>query len=279
MTDVTSTVQGLYSQGDMLSHVLVFLKSQGVDLDNLSCDDLHMCDQMHARGIDATRDHAEHSAIRSGMQVLEVGCGIGGASRYLAKELGCRVTAIDLTQECVDVARELTDRCGLAEAIEFRQADATDMPFGDGEFDHVWSHNVTMNIEHKARLASEIARVLKPGGRYSCWELALDGEGEPYYPLPWASDVSSSFLVTPDEMKAKLEKGGLRFVRRIDVNEAYLAFLDDVRDRAQRGDPPSKVDPQALKEGDDFLSRVQNCGRSAREGKLVEHLIIAEKSQ
>ncbi len=151
------------------------------------------------------------------------------------------------------------------------------MPFGDGEFDHIWSHNVTMNIEDKARLASEIARVLKPGGRYSCWELALDGEGKPYYPLPWASDASSSFLVTPDEMKTELEKGGLRYVRQIDVNEAYLAFLDDVRDRAQRGDPPSKVDPQALKEGDDFLSRVQNCGRSAREGRLVEHLIIAER--
>ncbi len=277
MADVTSTIQGLYSQGDMLSHVLAFLKSNDIDPDRLSWDDLHTCDQMHPRGIDATRDHAEQAGIRSGMHVLEIGCGIGGASRYLAREMGCRVTAIDLTQECVDVARELTERCGLGEAIEFRQADAMDMPFGEAEFDHVWSHAMTMNIQDKEKLASEIARVLKPGGQYSCQEIALSGPGDPYYPLPWASDPSSSFLATPDEMKTALEKGGLRFVRRIDVNDAYLAYLADVRDRAQRGERPSNIDPQSLKEGADFLTRVQNCGRSAREGRLIEHLLIAER--
>jgi MPBQ/MSBQ methyltransferase len=99
-----------------------------------------------------------------------------GASRFLAKELGCRVTGIDLTQECVDVARELTRRCGLKEAIDFRQADATNMPIGDAVFDHVWSHNVTMNIQDKEKLALEIARVLKSGGRYSCWELSGTGK-------------------------------------------------------------------------------------------------------
>jgi hypothetical protein len=80
------------------------------------------------------------------------------------------------------------------------------------------------------------------------------------------------------EMVAALERGGLKLVRRIDLNEAYLAYLDDVSDRAQRGEPPTKVDPQALKDRADFLIRVQNCGRSAQEGRLVEHLIIAEKA-
>jgi MPBQ/MSBQ methyltransferase len=279
MTDVTTTIQDLYSQGDMLGRVLAFLKSKGIDAERPSYEDLHVCDQMHARGVDATREHAEHAEICSGMHVLEVGCGIGGASRFLAKELGCRVTGIDLTQECVDVAQELTLRCGLKEAIDFRQADATHMPFGDAVFNHVWSHNVTMNIQDKEKLALEIARVLKSGGRYSCWELSLGIGKQPFYPLPWASDASSSFLATPDEMVAALERGGLKLVRRIDLNEAYLAYLDDVSDRAQHGEPPTKVDPQALKDRADFLIRVQNCGRSAQEGRLVEHLIIAEKAR
>jgi SAM-dependent methyltransferase len=279
MADVTSTIQDLYSQGDMLGRVLAFLKSKGIDAEHPSYEDLHVCDQMHARGVDATREHAEHAGICSGMHVLEVGCGIGGASRFLAKELGCRVTGIDLTQECVDVAQELTRRCGLKETIDFRQADAIHMPFGDAVFDHVWSHNVTMNIQDKEKLALEIARVLKSGGRYSCWELSLGIGKQPFYPLPWASDASSSFLVTPDEMVAALERGGLKLVRRIDLNEAYLAYLDDVSDRAQRGEPPTKVDPQALKDRADFLIRVQNCGRSARERRLEEHLIIAERAR
>jgi hypothetical protein len=78
MADVTSTIQDLYSQGDMLGRVLAFLKSKGIDAEHPSYEDLHVCVQMHARGVDATREHAEHAEICSGMHVLEVGCGIGG---------------------------------------------------------------------------------------------------------------------------------------------------------------------------------------------------------
>jgi hypothetical protein len=88
------------------------------------------------------------------------------------------------------------------------------------------------------------------------------------------SDASSNFLVTPDEMKAALERGGPRVVRRIDLHEAYRAFLDNVSERTRRGEPLPNIDPQALKDRADFLARVQNCGRSAREGRLVEHIII-----
>jgi SAM-dependent methyltransferase len=278
MTHQSDSVQDVYSQGgDMLSHILAYLKSIDVDPDNLSWDDLHVVDQMHSRGIEATREHADYAHITSDMHVLEIGCGIGGASRYLAHEIGCQVTAIDLTQDCVDAASGLTARCGLSELAKFRQADATDLPFGASVFDHVWSHAMTMNIRDKSKLSSEVARVLKPGGQYSCCEVALSGPGNPHYPLPWASDVSTSFLVTPDEMIAALEAGGLKFNRRIDINDAYLAYLDDIRDRAKRGEKPARIDPQSLKEGDDFLLRLQNCGQSAREGRLVEHILIAEK--
>jgi len=166
----------------------------------------------------------------------------------------------------------------LKDAINFQQANATHLPFNDGVFDHVWSHNVTMNIQDKEKLASEVARVLKSGGRYSCWELSLGSGKPPFYPLPWASDASSNFLVMPNEMTAALEQGGLKVIRRVDLSEAYLAFLEDVSDRTRRGEPPANVDPQALKDRADFLTRVQNCGRSAREGRLAEHLIIAEKA-
>ena len=69
------------------------------------------------------------------MYVLDLGCGLGGASRYLAAECSCRVAAIDLTAKFVEAARILTARCGLAERMEFRQANALDLPFQDGTFD------------------------------------------------------------------------------------------------------------------------------------------------
>jgi ubiquinone/menaquinone biosynthesis C-methylase UbiE len=77
--------------------------------------------------------------VQPGMYVLDVGCGLGGSSRYLAAECGCRVAAIDLTPNFVEAARILTARCGLAERIEFQQANALALPFPDGTFDQVWS--------------------------------------------------------------------------------------------------------------------------------------------
>ena len=118
-----------------------------------------------------TREHAERARIRAGMYVLDLGCGLGGASRYLAAECGCRVAAIDLTPNFVEVARLLTARCGLADCVEIREASALALPFQNGTFDHVWSFAVTMNIADKEGLAHEVARVLKPGGRFSCNEI------------------------------------------------------------------------------------------------------------
>jgi ubiquinone/menaquinone biosynthesis C-methylase UbiE len=98
------------------------------------------------------------------------------------------VAAIDLTPNFVEAARILTARCGLAERIEFRQANALALPFPDGSFDHVWSYAVTMNVADKEGLGREVARVLKPGGRFSCNEIARGSGGAPVFPLPWADN-------------------------------------------------------------------------------------------
>jgi hypothetical protein len=50
MIDVTSTIQDLYSQGDMLGRVVAFLRSKGVDMERPSYEDLHVCDQMQSQG-------------------------------------------------------------------------------------------------------------------------------------------------------------------------------------------------------------------------------------
>ena len=87
------------------------------------------------------------------------------------------MAAIDLTPNFVEAARILTARCGLADRIEIRQANALVLPFQDGTFDHVWSYAVTMNIADKEGLGREVARVLKPGGRFSCNEIEQGSGG------------------------------------------------------------------------------------------------------
>ncbi|MDP6175996.1 MAG: methyltransferase domain-containing protein, partial [Rhodospirillales bacterium] len=241
----------------------------------LAAEDLFALDQLHGRGVTATADHVAHAGIKPGMHMLEIGCGVGGASRYLVANIDCRITAIDLTEEYVEAARSLAERCGLDARIEYRQANALSLPFAEASFDHVWCHNVTMNIADKTGLAREIHRMLKPGGRYSCAEINLGPSGAPFFPLPWAVDASSSFLVTPGEMKSALQAGGLRVVENIDLTEANLGFGRDMKARADRGEPPRQTNHVVM--GDAFIERVQNSAKCVVGGHLVENLIIAEK--
>jgi len=116
----------------------------------------------------ATSQLAELASITDADHVLD-GSGIGGTARFLAGHYGCRVTAIDLTEEYCDTARWLNQLSGLDDLITARQGDVTSLPFVDATFQVVISQHVQMNVPGKARLHSEARRVLAPGGRLAIW--------------------------------------------------------------------------------------------------------------
>jgi SAM-dependent methyltransferase len=91
--------------------------------------------------------------------VLDAGCGIGGASRYLVQTYGCRVEAIDLTPQFVETAARLNALCGMSDRISVREGSVTDLPYPDRSFDVVWCQNVTMNVEDKRHMFAEAFRV------------------------------------------------------------------------------------------------------------------------
>jgi len=275
MTNGTDAIRGRYGLSGILDRVTAFLLERRIDPERPSYQDFFPFDQLHGRGIEATREHIERAGINSTMLVMDLGCGVGGCSRVIAATCGCRVTGIDVTPQFIEVARELTRRCGMADRIEFRQGDALDLPFAEGTFDHVWCHNVTMNIQDKSKLASEVARVLKRGGRFSCSEVGQGPGGAPIFPLPWATEASASFLVTPALMRQTLEEGGLRIREEIDLSDAGIASLREMRARAERGDPPLNAIHVIM--GDDIGERIKNFSRCAIEKRLVEHFILAEK--
>ena len=98
----------------------------------------------------------------AGKDVLEIGSGTGVHARLLA-EAGAQVTAVDLTPTAVELTtRRLTLAGLLANVVE---ADAESLPFPDASFDFVWSWGVIHHSEDTLRVVSEIARVLRPGGR------------------------------------------------------------------------------------------------------------------
>lgn len=96
-----------------------------------------------------------------GTTVLDVGCGIGGSARLLARDYGFVVTGITISPAQVQRARELTPP---DLPVQFQVADALQLPFADASFDVVWSIEAGPHMPDKAQYAREMLRVLKPGG-------------------------------------------------------------------------------------------------------------------
>ncbi len=107
----------------------------------------------------------ENSGIGSDSHVLDLGCGNGNTSLWLSRATGARVTGIDLSGVRIDNANEsLSGAPDLAGKVAFHKASATDLPFEDGAFTHVWSQATIYHVPDKVTMLSEAYRVLKPGG-------------------------------------------------------------------------------------------------------------------
>ncbi|QIZ70661.1 methyltransferase domain-containing protein [Oxynema aestuarii] len=96
-----------------------------------------------------------------GTTVLDVGCGIGGSSRMLARDYGFAVTGVTISPQQVQRAKELTEE---DLDVNFLVEDALSLSFPDASFDVVWSIEAGPHMPDKALFAKELMRVLKPGG-------------------------------------------------------------------------------------------------------------------
>ena len=109
---------------------------------------------------------AEKGGIGADAHVLDLGCGNGVTSRWLASAYGCRVTGIDLSGVRVTNAREMMaqEPEELRRLVRFEHGSATALPFADGAFTHVWSQATIYHVPDKEAALRESRRVLQAGG-------------------------------------------------------------------------------------------------------------------
>jgi tocopherol O-methyltransferase len=186
---------------------------------------------LHYSGVDASI----RSAIGAGhrrLRVLDVGCGIGGASRYIALRYGAdvHVTGVTLSPVQASRAQVLTRQLRLEDRVETVVADALALPFPDNAFDVIWSMESAEHMPNKFRFMEECARVLRPGGILAmtawchrrCPPPFTDADRRiyrkvcAYYCIP--------FLCTLDEFENYAWQCGLVDIETADWTRATLPF-------------------------------------------------------
>jgi SAM-dependent methyltransferase len=262
-----------YRHGALERAILDAAAASGLDIDRLNCADLSGVDEFHLGWRAATVGLAGDLNLASDMHVIDIGAGIGGPARHFAEAYGCRVVGIDLSDEYVRVANALTQRCGLADKVSFRQASALAIPFEPARFDRATMIHVGMNIADKAKAFAEVRRVLKPGGVFGVYDVMLTGDGEIACPLPWALTAAASFLETPAAYRALLAAQGFAIENERDWRETAVQLGRKMREStAQHGPPPLGLH---ILMGPSTPQRIANVIRALEHGVIAPIEIIA----
>lgn len=165
----------------------------------------------HLGGVQATETLIELCHIGEGKYVLDVGCGVGVTPCYIAKRFGCRVVGVDISERMVERSKERAKEENIANKVEFRVADAQDLPFEDAVFDAVITESVASFPEDKQKAVKEYVRVTKPGGYVGLNESVWLKVPPPAEVVAWVSqDVGANVQpLTADAWAGLLEGAGL----------------------------------------------------------------------
>jgi SAM-dependent methyltransferase len=264
MTEIQ--IQDQYATGLSRRNIERALTAAGKALDQLQPADLGMLEDFHTMGRIATAQLVDLAEITSASNVLDAGSGIGGTARFVADRFGCRVTAVDLTEEYCETNRWLNGLVGLGDRISVRPADVTALPFPGASFDVAISQHVQMNVADKARLYAEARRVLVDGGRLALWDITIGDsttghKGQLDYPLPWADGPERSHLATFDGLRSTVESAGFSVEQWNDLTDQAASLM-----QAVLAQPYGPLGLQAFVP--DFGRKAGNLTRALADGRV-----------
>lgn len=221
------------------------LAALGQSAETVTLDSLGPVDEFHIGGRPATTHLLDQLDLEPTDQILDVGCGLGGPARQAAQRVG-RVTGIDLTPEYTATGNTINQWLGLTDSVELHTGSALEMPFDDASFDAAYMIHVGMNISDKRGLMREVARVLRPGGRFGIYDIMSFADSSPEFPLPWSSEPATSHVARPELYQENAAEAGLIPVAENNRQRQAVEFFDrlaatqaeNAASQAEPGPPP-----------------------------------------
>lgn len=205
----------------------------------------------HPGGFPLTKALLEDAALKSSHHVLDVGCGTGETSVYIAKTYKCDVTAIDLHPEMIAHAKKRIEKNSVP--VRLVQGDVQKLPFDDRSFNAIFSESVTVFTDLRRSL-SEYARVLKPGGLLYDIEMTSN---RPLHPLE-EEEIKRVYQIehvpTEHDWVSGLKTAGFKKVDLLDSSELLKNQRQGVLSDTSQFDFSKELDLNAF---NTWLSHIQ----------------------
>ncbi len=153
---------------------------------------------------------AETVQITSSDIVLDAGCGVGGSSIYLAKNFGCRVVGVTLSERQMNLAYANAEDAGVTHLTEFKVMDYSQTIFPDEYFDVVWGCESICYAESKEQFIREASRILKQRGRLVVADgfvTALENNTNPIM-RTWVEGWAAKSLESTDRFMRFMKEAG-----------------------------------------------------------------------
>jgi ubiquinone/menaquinone biosynthesis C-methylase UbiE len=273
---VTLSISDHYAHGNLIEAIHDGVIALGKTTSTVTIADLAPVDEFHIGGRKATEELVARLGLSAADHVLDVGCGLGGAARFIAERHRCRVSGIDLTRDYVQAGKVLCEWVGLADLVSLHHADALSIPFPAETFTAAYMLHTGMNIADKAKLCSEVARVLRSGSPFAIYDVMQTGGGELVYPVPWATTAQSNAVAEPEEYRTAMRATGFDLVWERDRKDFALAYFDQLKSKMADANAPKPLGLHTLM-GDRRKDQVRNMIENISSGQIAPFEIIARK--